>query len=254
MTKRLIYHLNKKSLSERKKAEIRVFADLRLYQELMSRPYFIYLKRKITDQLKRYRFVDKKILEVGAGISQFLKLFEDNNHVVALDINAELLKQNKTKAKLVVADAETLPFKDQSFDFIYMIGVLHHLPDQRKALLEAKRVLKMNGQIFIVEPTKWSLNLPYYLLRQFALIFFGEKYYRNISGCGTTEESFVSIGDVKEVFDPDFNLKFEKILPLRMPPIAFLENLFPKGLNRFLEKIPLINYFGTIIFVHAKRR
>lgn len=253
MTKRLIYYLDQKHLSERKKAEIQAFADLQAYRELMSRPYFVYLKKKITDRLEQYHFKNKKILEIGAGTSQFLKLFEDENQVVALDICADLLKQNKTKAKLVVADAENLPFADQSFDFIYVTGVLHHLEDQKKALLGIKRVLKKNGQVFISEPTQWSANLIYYLIRRLLLKVLSQRYLKKLTGCGTPEESFISIKTVKEVFEPDFDLKLTKILPVRMPPVKFMEHLFPGRINNFLEKIPLINNFGTIVFIQGKK-
>lgn len=253
MVKQLTNYLEQKYLSERKKEEIQTFTDLWAYQELMSRPYFVYLKQKISRQLGQYHFKNKNILEIGAGTSQFLKLFEDRNQVVALDISAELLKQNLTKAKLVVADAEHLPFADKSFDFIYAIGVLHHLEDQKKALSEIKRVLKSNGQVFLSEPTKWSLNLPYYLLRRLAIVVLGEKRYRDLSGCGSPKESFVSIKAVKEIFGIGFQLKFTKILPLRMPPIKLFEALFSRNINDILEKIPLINNLGTIVWIRAKK-
>jgi ubiquinone/menaquinone biosynthesis C-methylase UbiE len=241
-------------LNKRKKTEQQTFSDLKAYDELMSRPYFVYLKQKITKELEKYHFKNKKILEIGAGRSEFLSLFDRNNEVVALDISPILLKENKGKAKLVVGDAENLPFKDQSFDFVYMVGVLHHLEDQNKALKEVNRVVKSGGQIFISEPTKWSLNLPYYWVRRLAIFLMGEKKYQKISGCGSPEETFINERVFNEIFSENWDIKKQKQLLLRMPPIGFLEKQFSKKLNDFLEKLPVINNFGSIIFLQGQKK
>lgn len=252
--KKIFFLLGEDKISQRKKDEIRVFQDLSSYQELMSRPYFRELKEKITNSFKRYRFKGKTILEIGAGTSKFLPLFEKENELTALDISAVLLAQNKARANLIVGDAENLPFLDESFDLIYLVGVLHHLENQKKALREIKRALKVKGKVFISEPTKWSLNLPYYLIRKLAIKILGVDRFKNLSGCGSPEESFISLKAVKEVFGSDFQFKLHKILPLRMPPVKFLEQFFPAKLNDLFEKTPLIKNLGTIVFVEGEKQ
>jgi ubiquinone/menaquinone biosynthesis C-methylase UbiE len=51
---------------------------------------------------------------------------------------------------LVVADACTLPFNDQSFDAVLMIHVLGHVsdPDRRLIANESMRVVKENGKVY----------------------------------------------------------------------------------------------------------
>lgn len=241
-------------LNKHKKKEQQVFSDLKAYNELMSRPYFVYLKQKITQELKKYNFKKKKILEIGAGRSEFLTLFDKDNEVTALDISPVLLKENKGKVKLVVGDAENLPFTDETFDFVYLVGVLHHLEDQKKALEEISRVLKPRGQVFVSEPTKWSLNLPYYLIRRLAILLLGEKKYQKFSGCGSPEETFIDLKMCNEVFSGNWEINKQKQLPLRMPPLGFLEKQFSKKLNDFLEKLPLANNFGSIVFLTGQKK
>ena len=69
-----------------------------------------------------------------------------------LSANAERLGLEVRAAR---ADAESLPFADQSFDLVLGHAVLHHLPDLRRAFTEFHRVLRPGGRIvFAGEPSR----------------------------------------------------------------------------------------------------
>jgi SAM-dependent methyltransferase len=54
-----------------------------------------------------------------------------------------------------VADAERIPYEDNTFDLVVGHAVLHHIPDVRAAMAEVLRVLKPGGRfVFAGEPTK----------------------------------------------------------------------------------------------------
>ncbi|MFC5286238.1 class I SAM-dependent methyltransferase [Actinokineospora guangxiensis] len=54
-----------------------------------------------------------------------------------------------------VADAEGIPYEDESFDLVVGHAVLHHIPDVPAAMREVRRVLKPGGRfVFAGEPTK----------------------------------------------------------------------------------------------------
>ena len=56
-----------------------------------------------------------------------------------------------------VADAETLPYEDASFDLVVGHAVLHHIPDVGQSMREVLRVLKPGGRfVFAGEPTKYG--------------------------------------------------------------------------------------------------
>jgi len=54
-----------------------------------------------------------------------------------------------------VADAETIPYPDDTFDLVVGHAVLHHIPDVEQAFREVLRVLKPGGRfVFAGEPTR----------------------------------------------------------------------------------------------------
>src|ERR1700751_2247760 len=95
-------------------------------------------------------------LEVGAGTGYFsLNLLRAGvvREVTCTDIspgmvrtltaNAHRLGLDVTTAR---ADAESLPFADESFDLVLGHAVLHHLPNLERAFAEFHRVLKPGGR------------------------------------------------------------------------------------------------------------
>ncbi len=54
-----------------------------------------------------------------------------------------------TRGVDVLADAQKLPFCDESFDFLWCHHVLEQVPDDRAAMRELRRVLRSNGELII---------------------------------------------------------------------------------------------------------
>jgi ubiquinone/menaquinone biosynthesis C-methylase UbiE len=112
----------------------------------------------------------ERSLEIGAGTGYFsLNLLQAGvvreatctdispGMVSALAENAERLGLNVKAAR---ADAESLPFGDESFDLVLGHAVLHHLPDLRRAFSEFHRVLRPGGRIaFAGEPSRFGDRL-----------------------------------------------------------------------------------------------
>jgi ubiquinone/menaquinone biosynthesis C-methylase UbiE len=94
-----------------------------------------------------------RVLEIGVGMgADYLEWLRAGAVVTGIDISATSLERARQrcmeegfKPDLRVGDAEHPPFPDNSFDVVYSYGVMHHSPNTKKCLQEARRVLKPGG-------------------------------------------------------------------------------------------------------------
>ncbi len=124
------------------------------------------------------KFAGKRVLEIGCGLgTDLLQFARGGADVTGIDLtpNSIELVQKRFRMESLqvdarVADAENLPFANDSFDLIYSFGVLHHTPNTQKAIDEVYRVLKPGGRIIIMLYNKTSLHVwlgvPLYLFTQ----------------------------------------------------------------------------------------
>ncbi len=76
-----------------------------------------------------------------------------------------LAKKNNVAKKTfwVVCNAETLPFSNNTFDYISANAILEHLPHDRKALKEIDRVAASRADVFITTPLKFRYVWPFFI-------------------------------------------------------------------------------------------
>jgi len=103
--------------------------------------------------LKDYIALNDKVLDVGCGNGRLLDLFEGTSiEYTGVDSSKELIaiakRERGASATFVHADALSLPFKGNSFDAVFSIAMLHHIPSKEnrvKCITEVYRVLKPGG-------------------------------------------------------------------------------------------------------------
>ena len=107
--------------------------------------------------IKHIKNNPSKIIDIGAGTGKYaIALSNEGHDVTAIDLvkkNISVLKQKSKNVKAYQCNALNLSkFGDKTFDIVILFGPLYHLFDEHeklKALLEAKRILKDDGVMFV---------------------------------------------------------------------------------------------------------
>lgn len=89
-------------------------------------------------------------LEIGVGTGRIaLPLIQRGLDVVGIDISVEMLRRLRAKstAKIALADATRLPFRDGTFAAAISAHVLHLIPEWQTALDELIRVVRPGGHV-----------------------------------------------------------------------------------------------------------
>ncbi|MDP4013189.1 MAG: class I SAM-dependent methyltransferase [Candidatus Nanopelagicales bacterium] len=124
-----------------------------------------YARRRFEQVAGRMDLPFARSLEIGAGTGFFtLNLISAGiiDRAVVTDLSPGMVDVALRNGRALgmrldgrVADAEALPFDDDSFDLVCGHAVLHHIPDLDSALREVLRVLRPGGRfVFTGEPTQ----------------------------------------------------------------------------------------------------
>jgi len=95
------------------------------------------------------------VLDVGCGTGRWsIYLCDKVKEVYAVDpsdaiLTAAKLTEKNKNIHLSQASTDSLPFHDNTFDFVFSLGVLHHIPDTSSALNDIIKKLKPGGTCLI---------------------------------------------------------------------------------------------------------
>jgi phosphatidylethanolamine/phosphatidyl-N-methylethanolamine N-methyltransferase len=135
---------------------------------------------------------DGELLEIGVGNGSTLQHYR-KHWITAIDISPVMLSMASNRlhrqAIFHVMNAENLAFENEQFKYIVLSHVIAVVNDPEKVLLEAHRVLKPGGKIFIlnhITPDNWIGRIDYGL-RRFAKLFHFDAYF-TIEGLHTLQK------------------------------------------------------------------
>lgn len=112
------------------------------------------------------RWHEGSLLNVGSAHGPDFLPFRENFKLCGLDFSMEMIRLGKRYASkfkfdvsLLVADALSLPFRDDSFDWVIAVATYHHIrgnEERLKAFQELRRVLKPGGEAFVTVWNRWQ--------------------------------------------------------------------------------------------------
>jgi ubiquinone/menaquinone biosynthesis C-methylase UbiE len=131
--------------------------------------YRVYLiKRSLNYFVSKYFTANTRVLHAGAGSGQVDMDIHTHVRITALDISANALRfyraVNGAGRPVTEGDIFRLPFKDNSFEGIYNLGVMEHFTaaDIQRILAECKRVLKPQGRMIFFWPPEFGLSVIFF--------------------------------------------------------------------------------------------
>ena len=146
-----------------------------------------------------------KLLDIGTGSGKLIQILTNEKGIdcIGVDTNDEMLKEAKIKLKetnvnvLKIEPNKSLPFDNNSFDYITICSVLFHLNKEQIdfILQDGRRLLKKDGKIIILTPTgkgniitltkkffsikNYGINIWFYATRNRAKIWTNNNYLKH---------------------------------------------------------------------------
>ena len=209
----------------------------------------------------------KRVLEIGVGMgADYLEWLRAGALATGIDLSRASIDQARRRCELAgfvpdlrLGDAEHLAFGDDSFDFVYSYGVMHHSPNTEQCLREAWRVLKPGGQlkVMLYHHPSWTglmLWLRYGILRGKTL---RETVYEFLESPGTKsftkdEAHGMLVGfdevHMSQVFSPGDLLLHQPSLRFQGPAFRLARLLYPRKLVRAFGK-----RYGLFLLLTARK-
>lgn len=202
-------------------------------------------------------YTNKKVLDVGCGNAYVLARYASQGAEVngiditeaAIEISKKRFKNNGLKGFFQLADAEKLPFPNNTFDLVCSMGVLHHVPNTQSALKEIFRVLKPGGKFIGMFYHRNSARFHVYfraqsLLRNKPM----EEVVNENDGKGNPKAAVYTKKQLLNILPPFERIElFVDYLPTR-DIILKGSHLFPKNIFKSLAK-----FIGWNLYVKATK-
>ncbi len=161
--------------------------------ERMARHYDSDLER-----IERFLFGDGRawvcsrahgdVLEIAIGTGRNLGFYPADARLTGIELSPAMLELARRRAEalgrdvdLRIGDVEALPFDDASFDAVVSTLALCTFPDPRRAVEEARRVLRPGGRLLLLDHVRSpnpAVRLVQWLLDPILVRFFGDHLLR----------------------------------------------------------------------------
>ncbi len=112
-----------------------------------------------------------EILEVAVGTGRNLPFYPEDVRLSGIELSPKMIKlarrrarESGVEANLRAGDAQDLPFPDACFDTVVATLALCTIPDDKRAVIEAARVLRPGGHLLLLEHVRSPL-LPVRILQ-----------------------------------------------------------------------------------------
>ena len=197
---------------------------------------------------------DKDVLEIGVGQGTHAQLLAPRcKSFTGIDLTSHAAGMTSSRLRLfnipgnvLQMDAEEMDFVDNSFDFIWSWGVIHHSADTPRVLQEMHRVLRPDGKcaVMVYYKSWWSFYVCGFLRGVFQRQFKKHHSLHHVIQQATDGSiaRYYTLREWQQIAGGMFQLEAIQVYGLKSEAIPiphcaakqFLENLIPDGAARIL--------------------
>jgi glycosyltransferase involved in cell wall biosynthesis/predicted SAM-dependent methyltransferase len=230
--------------------------DPRLYYDALktgNKTQKFWHKQKFAEVLKEVKGMDPDsvVADIGCGPGVLIAGLPKNKLAVAVDTSeptvrfaTEINKKMGRNVKGVVSLAEKLPFKNEMFDYVFMIEVIEHMPKEveAKAMSEIMRILKPKGKFVITTPNYLSLwpLIEYFWSKANPIDYMDQ--HINKKNPGSMKKSLVKAG---------FDVKVLRTFFVLSPFIALLSPAIARKVAAIENKV--LPRLGLLVLASAQK-
>ena len=168
-----------------------------------------------------------RVLEIGCGTGEFSCRISGRglNKIIGLDISLDLIRKAKDKTRdspvvFIIADVESLPFKNNIFDAVIGVSILHHLKVDI-AIREIRRILNKGGILVFSEQN---------MLNQQVMVLKNVSFIKDRAGDVKSESAFFR-------WSISCLLRKSGFMNISVTPFDFLHPATPKKLINFIKNL-----------------
>lgn len=213
------------------------------YHETRDRKLTKYRFRRrfneIYNWIKDHNDNNISILDIGASDGIVLNLLSEKlslKKAVGIDLS---VPENKfDKIKLIKADAENLPFKDEEFNYVISSSVIQYIKDRNKMLKECYRVLRNGGFLLITAPSPFQNKIAHMI-----------NYYKKDEEEKNLFFNDLTLKELEKLFEKN---NFKVILKKKFILYPFGEIPFESQIESLLRMIKLDFLMGNQVIVGFK--
>ena len=157
----------------------KVYKKYDLMNDIMSFGIHRIWKDKFIDWMNPSQ--NATLIDVASGTGDIAKIFSLRNEnlpqITCVEPNNEMFEEGKNNLKdfknikWVRSNAESLPVRDNSYDFYSISYGIRNVTDINKALDEAYRVLKPGGRFMCLEFSKIDNEMLNFLYRSYSKLY-----------------------------------------------------------------------------------
>ncbi len=116
---------------------------------------------------------EKNVLVIGCGLGSITeRLVHSGANVTGIDLSITAVKATRRRLsmtgknnwKIMQMDAEKMEFQDETFDFVWSWGVIHHTPNTELIIQKVHTLLKVGGKFCMMVYHRSSFNYYYKII------------------------------------------------------------------------------------------